>query len=154
ASEIAAAHGDDPSHAGALAGIEILVVDDDEDSREMVKHVLERVGASVTAVESARDAVAFVRRSPVDLLISDIGMPDEDGFSLMKKIRELPEKNASRVPGIALTAYARKEDAQQAIRVGYQRHLPKPVNVDALVGVILSLTKEKSAAVDASDHSA
>ena len=153
--EMAAASGSE-SNDGALRGIEILVVDDDEDSREMVKHVLEKVGAKVSAVDSAQAAVAFVRRHPLDLLISDIGMPDEDGFALMRKIRALPDEEGAKVPGIALTAYARKEDAQQAIRVGYQRHLPKPVNVEALVGVILSLTKEMPRArqLATGDHSA
>ena len=140
--EIAAASGESGTSAGVLKGLEILVVDDDEDSREMVKHVLERVGASVSTVDSAQAAVAFIRQHPLDLLISDIGMPDEDGFALMKRVRALPENEGAKLPAIALTAYARKEDAQQAIHVGYQRHLRKPVNVEALVGVIQSLTKE------------
>ncbi len=123
----------------SLAGLEVLVVDDDEDSRVLIESALERAGANVASVETARAALALLESRHVDVLVSDIGMPDEDGFALMKRIRALPAASGGAVPAIALTAYARSEDASRALEVGYQRHLSKPADVDELVRSVAAL---------------
>ena len=123
-----------------LDGVKILVVDDDEDTRLLLGAALERVGASVETVDSARAAMAFIEsHPPVDVMISDIAMPDEDGFSLMRRVRALPASRGGRVPALALTAYARSEDAVHAQQVGYQRHLAKPADLDELTRSVAKL---------------
>jgi CheY-like chemotaxis protein len=92
------------------------------------------VGSVVEALE------AFEMGAP-DVLISDIGMPGEDGYELIRKVRALPAENGGRVPAIALTAYARTEDRMQALRAGYQMHVPKPVELAELVAVVASLVQ-------------
>jgi signal transduction histidine kinase len=124
----------------SLAGIEVLVVDDDEDSRDLVESALERAGASVTAVGSAVAALAVLETQRVDVLISDIGMPDEDGFTLMRRLRARACRGRL-VPAIALTAYARGEDASRALDVGFQRHLAKPADVDVLARTVAALAE-------------
>lgn len=123
----------------ALAGIEILVVDDDEDSRLLLRAALERVGGSVHVVESARAALAFIESHPVDVMVSDIGMPEEDGYRLMQRVRALPASRGGQVPALALTAYARREDARRAYQAGYQTHLAKPADVDELTREVARL---------------
>src|SRR5205085_6673800 len=102
-----------------LDGLRVLVVDDEADTREMLKAGLGQCGAEVTLAGSAAEALAEVEKSPPDVLISDIGMPEEDGYDLMRKVRGLPQDEGGRVPAIALTAYARTEDRLQALRAGY-----------------------------------
>ncbi len=138
-----------PLAADALGGIEILVVDDDDDARNMVAHALQRYGASVRTASSARAAFAIVETHRLDVLVSDIGMPDEDGFSLVVRIRALPPNAGGTLPAIALTAYARQEDAAHAMRVGFQRHMAKPVDVDALLAAVLELAPPRAAAARA-----
>jgi CheY-like chemotaxis protein len=128
----------------ALKGVEILVVEDDDDARMLLAEVLEHYGAVVRTADSARAAFAIVETQRVDVLVSDIGMPDEDGYSLMLRVRELPANRGGRVPAIALTAYARQEDAAHAIRVGFQRHLPKPVDPAALVASVVDLVPARA----------
>jgi PAS domain S-box-containing protein len=125
--------------ASTLSGVKVLVVDNDEDSRHVVESALERVGASVKSVDSARAAIDFIENHPVDVMISDIGMPDEDGYSLMRRVRALPETRGGQVKAIALTAYARDDDAMRARQVGYQRHLAKPADVDDLTRSVAEL---------------
>ena len=122
-----------------LSGVKVLVVDNDEDSRHVVESALERLGASVKSVDSARAAIDFIENHPVDVMISDIGMPDEDGYSLMRRVRALPETRGGQVKAIALTAYARDDDAMRARQVGYQRHLAKPADVDDLTRSVAEL---------------
>jgi len=124
-----------------LDGMHILVVDDERDTRELLKAGLSRCGAEVTAAASAAEAIELMRGAVPDLLISDIGMPDEDGYSLMRRVRQLPAAVGGRVPAIALTAYARVEDRMQALRAGYQMHVPKPVELAELVTVAASLAR-------------
>lgn len=120
----------------SLSGSDVLVVDDDRDTREMLRSVLEKSGAAVRTASSAEEAInAFDQRSP-HVLVSDIGMPGEDGYSLIRKIRE-----RSDVPAIALTAFARSEDRRRAIGAGFQMHLAKPVEPAELVTVVASLAK-------------
>jgi PAS domain S-box-containing protein len=124
-----------------LDGLRVLVVDDEQDTREMLKAGLGHCGAEVTTAGSAAEAFAELQKSPPDVLISDIGMPDEDGYALMRKVRELPAAQGGKVPAIALTAYARTEDRLQALRAGYQMHVTKPVELTELAAVVASLAK-------------
>ncbi|HEU4595176.1 MAG TPA: ATP-binding protein [Pyrinomonadaceae bacterium] len=122
-----------------LDGLKILVVDDEIDTLEMLKFGLSQCGAEVSVAGSAAEAFAALTGSIPDVLISDIGMPEEDGYGLIKKVRSLPAEAGGRVPAVALTAYARTEDRLQALRAGYQMHVPKPVELAELVTVIASL---------------
>ncbi|HJR08549.1 MAG TPA: PAS domain S-box protein [Pyrinomonadaceae bacterium] len=124
-----------------LDGLRILAVDDEPDTREMLKAGLGQCGADVTVVGSASEALEAMSRAVPDLLISDIGMPDEDGYELIRRVRELPAEGGGKVPAIALTAYARVEDRMQALRAGYQMHVPKPVELAELVAVAASLVR-------------
>jgi PAS domain S-box-containing protein len=124
-----------------LDGVRVLVVDDEPDTREMLKAALGQSGAEVTAAGSVAEALDAMRAAPPDLLISDIGMPEEDGYELIRRVRALPDENEARVPAIALTAYARVEDRMQALRCGYQMHVPKPVEMAELVAVAASLVQ-------------
>jgi CheY-like chemotaxis protein len=124
-----------------LDGLKILVVDDEPDTREMLKAGLGQCGAEVAVAASAAEALESIGQSAPDLLISDIGMPDEDGYELMRRIRRLPAEAGGRVPAIALTAYARTEDRMHALRAGYQMHVPKPVELAELAAVAASLVR-------------
>jgi PAS domain S-box-containing protein len=122
-----------------LEGVRVLVVDDDADSRDFVVFALEDLGAIVTPVATASSALEFLTTFQPDVLISDIGMPEEDGYSLIRQIRTLPQEQGGHIPAIALTAYASDKDSQQAIAAGFQKHLSKPVMPDQLVNVIVEL---------------
>ncbi|HEV2860946.1 MAG TPA: PAS domain S-box protein [Pyrinomonadaceae bacterium] len=124
-----------------LDGLRILIVDDEPDTREMLKAGLMHCGAVVTTAGSAAEAVAEIQGATPDVLISDIGMPEEDGYDLIRKVRALPAGGGGRVPAIALTAYARAEDRMHALRVGYQMHVPKPVELAELAAVVASIAK-------------
>jgi PAS domain S-box-containing protein len=127
--------------AERLDGLKVLVVDDEPDTRELLKAGLGQCGAEVTAASSAAEALAAISAGAPDLLISDIGMPDEDGYELIRRVRELPAEGGGKVPSIALTAYARTEDRLQALRAGYEMHVPKPVEMAELVAVAASLVR-------------
>jgi signal transduction histidine kinase/CheY-like chemotaxis protein len=124
-----------------LDGVRVLVVDDERDTRELLKVGLGQCGAEVIVAGSVAEGLEAIRAATPDLLISDIGMPEEDGYDLIRRIRELPGENGGRVPAIALTAYARVEDRMQALRAGYQMHVPKPVEMAELVAVAASLVQ-------------
>jgi PAS domain S-box-containing protein len=126
-----------------LDGMRVLVVDDEADTREMLKAGLGQCGAEVITVGSAAEALSEIRKSPPDVLVSDIGMPGEDGYELMRKVRILPPGEGGTVPAIALTAYARTEDRLQALRAGYQMHVTKPVELTELAAVVASLAKRR-----------
>lgn len=120
-----------------LTGLRVLVVEDDDDSRSLVTMMLTRQGANVTAAASTADALrAFAEGSP-DVLVSDIGMPDEDGFELIRQLRE----RTSTIPAIALTGYATARDRERTLSAGYQTHLAKPIEPNELVGAIVNLMK-------------
>jgi signal transduction histidine kinase/CheY-like chemotaxis protein len=125
--------------SSSLTGIWVLVVDDDTDSREFIAFVLEQLGAQVSAVTSAGEAIAFLEQSQPNILLSDIGMPNMDGYMLMRQIRAMPPEQGGQILAIALTAYAGEIDRQQALAAGFQHHLAKPVEPDELVKMILSL---------------
>jgi PAS domain S-box-containing protein len=132
---------DTPSSSQSLDlnGVKILVVDDDADTREFIAFLLEEYGANVTAVATATEALVSFTQFQPDLLLSDIGMPDIDGYMLMEQVRTLPPEQGGEIPAIALTAYAAEIDHQQALKVGFQRHVSKPVDPVKLVEVITKL---------------
>lgn len=122
-----------------LDGLRLLVVDDEEDTRLLLKMVLEQCGARVTTVSSAHEALAALKESRPDVLISDLGMPEEDGYALIRKVRALSEEEGGNTPSAALTAYARVEDRMRVLRSGFQIHIPKPVEPAELVVVVANL---------------
>jgi CheY-like chemotaxis protein len=118
--------------------VHVLIVEDDTDSRNVLAVLLQQLGAIVEAVASAQEAVERVTSRLPDVLVSDIGMPDEDGYSLIRRVRQLGCER--RLPAIALTAYARTQDAEAAIGAGYDWHLPKPVAPVDLIRAIKAVT--------------
>jgi PAS domain S-box-containing protein len=129
--------------APSLEGIWALVVDDETDARELVATLLEQCGATVTPVASAQDAFAVISRQQnkrPDIVISDVSMPEVDGYDLIRRIRELPPEKGGRIPAVALTAYGRSIDRIRALSAGFQMHMPKPVEPAELATVVASLT--------------
>jgi signal transduction histidine kinase/ActR/RegA family two-component response regulator len=130
-----------PDAIDRLDGLRILVVDDEKDTRDLLKVGLDRCGADVELADSVVDALTRLQIELPDVLISDIGMPGEDGYELIRRLRALPADKGGRLPAIALTAYARVEDRMQALKAGYQMHVPKPVELAELVAVVASVAK-------------
>ncbi|BAZ19565.1 PAS/PAC sensor hybrid histidine kinase [Kalymmatonema gypsitolerans NIES-4073] len=124
-----------------LEGVRVLVVDDDADSRDFLIFALQDFGAIATAVTSASSALEILTTFQPDVLISDIGMPEQDGYSLIRQIRALPREQGGDIPAIALTAYAGDRDRTLALAAGFQRHLSKPVMPDHLANVVAELVK-------------
>ncbi|MBD0263222.1 MAG: PAS domain S-box protein [Tolypothrix sp. Co-bin9] len=122
-----------------LDNLRVLVVDDEADTRQWIVTVLSQCGAKVTAVSSTSEALEALETLQPDVLISDNGMPGEDGYALMRKIRELEPKLGGRIPAVALTAYASVEDYREAIDAGFQLHVAKPVRAAELVAIVASL---------------
>jgi signal transduction histidine kinase/ActR/RegA family two-component response regulator len=127
-----------------LNGIRILVVDDETDAREMLRVVLEEFGADVITASSARDALDVLPQWKPNVLVSDIGMPEEDGYVLIKKVRGLAAEADGKIPAIALTGYVRVEERMRALEAGYQMFVPKPVDVGELATMILSLCDRRA----------
>ncbi|MBW4518294.1 MAG: PAS domain S-box protein [Scytolyngbya sp. HA4215-MV1] len=129
--------------APRLEGLKVLIVDDETDARELLGTLLRESGAMVTAVASAREAFSTLTQSSFDqrpdLLVSDIGMPEEDGYMLIRQIRALAPEQGGRIPAIALTAYARTEDRIKALAAGFQSHVPKPVEPAEFIAVVANL---------------
>jgi PAS domain S-box-containing protein len=124
-----------------LDGLKVLAVDDEADTREVIRAVFEQCGARVTTAASAAEALLLLEETRPDVLISDIGMPEEDGYELIDKVRALPVERGGKIPAVALTAYARAEDRLRALRTGYQMHVPKPVELAELVAIVARLTE-------------
>ncbi|MDQ4120946.1 MAG: PAS domain S-box protein [Acidobacteriota bacterium] len=122
-----------------LSGLRVLLVDDETDARDLLKTVLESCGAQVWSAGSAAEAFNEIKRERFDVILSDIGMPEEDGYSLIRKIRDLPDEQGGNMPAIALTAYARAEDRVQALRSGFQLHIAKPVESAELIAAVANL---------------
>ncbi len=127
-----------------LAGIRVLVVDDEPDAIELIKRVLEDCHATVLTATSANVALELVRQHKPDLLVSDIGMPDRDGYDLIRDIRALFADDDARLPAIALTAFARSEDRTRAMLAGYQVHLAKPIEAQELIATVATLVGRTS----------
>jgi CheY-like chemotaxis protein len=115
------------------------VVDDERDARELVQAVLRQYGADVRAVASAEDAFHEVRRWRPDVLVADIGMPDEDGYTFLRRVRALAAAEGGTTPAAALTAYALREDRERALAAGFQEHVAKPVPPARLADVVARL---------------
>jgi signal transduction histidine kinase/CheY-like chemotaxis protein len=128
-----------------LKGISILLVEDNKDSREMLKTFFDQFEMKITAVDSAAEALSVIEQIRPDILISDIGMPGQDGYQLIRKIRELTPENGGNIPAIALTGYASLQDREDALRAGYQEHIPKPIDVDKLLELVKELLDKKTA---------
>jgi len=126
-----------------LDGLRILAVDDEADTRELLRQGLEFCGAKVEVVGSAAEAMDALVSSVPDILISDIGMPGTDGYDMIRQVRALPPDRGGKVAAIALTAYTRIEDRLQALRAGYDMHVPKPVELAELVAVAASVARRK-----------
>ena len=120
-----------------LSGIRILVVDDDADSRDFIAFVLEQANAIVRRAASGVEALQAIIESPPDLIVSDVGMPNMDGYMLIQQIRALDQGQS--IPAIALTAYASEINQRQALAAGFQKHLAKPVESDQLIAAIANL---------------
>ena len=127
-------------YTAALSGVRALVVDDDSDTRELLAEVLRSRGVVVTAVSSVEEGLAALDREVPDILLSDIAMPDRDGFDLIRRVRERPADRGGHVPAVAITAYARPEDTERSLASGYQMHVTKPVDMDELIATVASLT--------------
>jgi PAS domain S-box-containing protein len=122
-----------------LRNVRVMLVDDDEDTRDVVSTVLRQVGAEVLTVDSASQALVQIATQTPDVIIADIGMPDEDGYTFIQKVRRVEADRGGQLPAIALTAYARKEDRERALAAGYQMHLSKPFNPIAIVQAVAQL---------------
>jgi CheY-like chemotaxis protein len=124
-----------------LDGLRVVAVDDEEDALTLLRDILQAAGASVTTVRSSTAAAAIVECTRPDVLITDIGMTEMDGFQLLDKVRHSQAPEVSRVPAVALTAYARSEDRLMALRAGFQMHLAKPIDPDELVAAVRTLAR-------------
>ena len=133
-----------PAHEmPSLEGISVLVVDDDDQSLEVVAAHLHGSHASVLTASSAARAFDMLQCEHIDVLLADIGMPDEDGYALIRRIRALSPPSAAAIPAAALTAFARDDDRQRALQAGFQLHLPKPVDASSLVAAVATLGRMK-----------
>lgn len=120
--------------------LQVLVVDDERDSLELIAFLLEQGGAKVSVASSASEALLVLEKFNPDILISDIGMPKEDGYSLLRKVRNLAVNAKKNIPAIALTAYARDEDRNRAYAAGFQKYLPKPIDPSNFIATVVELT--------------
>jgi CheY-like chemotaxis protein len=127
------------ARAAGLYGVRILVVDDDEDTRELVSRVLEGHGARVEGVASAEEAWGVLERSAPDALLVDIAMPGEDGYSFLRRVRARPADKGGRIPAAALTARVIVQDRLESLRAGFQSHMAKPVDPHELADVMIQL---------------
>ena len=129
---------------GELGGLRVLVVDDEPDARELISIILQRHGAEVTTAASAREGLQQLGRLRPAVLVSDIAMPDEDGYALIECVRQLTPEDGGGTPAVALTAYAREEDRRRALACGYQAHLAKPVEPAQLVSAVAELARDSN----------
>jgi PAS domain S-box-containing protein len=133
--------GESPTPRGtALAGLRVLLVDDEADTREVLRVLLEVQGAIVTPASSAGEALELLQRRPMDVLLADIGMPEQDGYALIEAIRALPSSEAI-IPAVAVTAYVSSRDRARAFKAGYGWHVGKPVDPDQLIAVVTAAAR-------------
>jgi signal transduction histidine kinase/ActR/RegA family two-component response regulator len=128
-----------PDQLPALNGVRILAVDDEADARDLLKTIFAQYGAEVTVVAGVTEALTAFRQARFDVLVSDIVMPDEDGYDLIRKIRALEAERGGQIPALALTAYARIEDREAALSAGYQQHAAKPIDPAELAAAVATL---------------
>jgi|GEM_PF-2399466 len=124
---------------GVLEGLSILVVDDDADARDLLHTVLLQRLARVHVADCAADAFELLQRERPDVLISDIAMPEEDGYMLIGRIRALPEESGGHTKAVAVTAYAGRSDRERALAAGFDAHFSKPVDIERLVDLLLDV---------------
>jgi CheY-like chemotaxis protein len=122
-----------------LGGVRVLVVEDDLDTLEMLKFILQDRGAEVITASSAGDALKALEHSLPDALVSDLAMPGQDGYELIEHIRQRGPARGGNIPAVALTAYARVEDRVRALTAGFQMYVPKPVDPNELIAVVANL---------------
>lgn len=125
-----------------LAAKDVLIVDDDEDARELLRYLLERSHMAVHCAASVGEALGMLEESGVDLIISDIGMPERDGYSFIRAVRASEEQHKASIPAIALTAFAQQEDRMRALHEGFDLHMAKPLNAPHLLDAMLKLLPE------------
>ena len=128
-----------PADLLRLEGVKVLVVDDEADARALVQRLLEDRGATVQTTGSVAQAIELLQSQRPDVLVSDIGMPEEDGYSLIRQVRALSPEQGGSTPAVALTAYARSEDRLRVILAGFQSHMAKPVETAELLALVASL---------------
>ncbi len=126
-------------HNVTLSGVKVLVVDDEADARELVKRVLTGCGASVEVAGSAGEAISHLASLRPDVIVSDIGMPETDGYQFIREVRKRPASDGGKTPAVALTAFARSEDRTRAMMAGYQVHISKPIEPRELIATVASL---------------
>jgi len=124
-----------------LDGLHILVVEDDADGRELMSAVIERAGARATVVASVRAALEAMESSQPDALVSDIGLPAEDGYALIRQLRKREAERGGFLPAVALTGYVHEEERARVLAAGFQMHLGKPVDLAALMAAIAAVTR-------------
>ena len=116
------------------------MVDDEADARSLIQHILKKCNATVTTAANAAEGIAAVKQHHPDMILSDIGMPVEDGYEFLAKLRQLSDAEGGDTPAVALTAFARSEDRRRALMAGFQMHLPKPVEAAELLAVASNLS--------------
>jgi len=124
-----------------LRHMHVLVVEDDDDARGLMQMILEEAGAEVTAVASAEEALAALERARPDVLVSDIGLPGEDGYALIRKVRMSGAEHGGNIPAVAVTAWASAADRDRATSAGYQEHIAKPFDTGTLIETIYSVAQ-------------
>jgi|GEM_PF-2015271 len=127
------------SPVSQLADLRVLIVDDEADARLLLKKIMEQSGAKVRAASSASEAMTALKEFRPDILLSDIGMPQEDGYALLRRVRALSAQEGGMIPAVALTAYAQEDDRMRALLAGFQVHVAKPINPPEFVAVIVGL---------------
>ena len=139
----AAAPAADERHDGdgpyPLEGLKVLVVEDDPGTRELLAAILAQHGAEATTAANARDGLAAVRQRPPDVMVCDIAMPEIDGYHFVAAVKQWAASTGTRIPAVALTAYARQEDRDRAIAAGFDLHLTKPVEPVAIIAAVARL---------------
>jgi len=128
--------GHPPASGEKLTGVRVLIVEDDPETLDMLKVILDQSQAEVTTAASATEALRALERSPTDVLVSDLAMPDLDGYDLIREVRSRPPERGGNIPAIALSAYARAEDRMRALAAGFQLHLPKPIAEAELIAAL------------------
>lgn len=132
-------YGEEDGLYADLTGVRVLVVDDEADARELFAMVLESCGAVVTTASRASEAFALIRRDPPQVLVSDIGMPEEDGFSLIRRVRALSPAEGGRTPAVAVTAFTGVEHRTRALEAGFDQHVGKPFEPKQLAAIVRHL---------------
>lgn len=139
-------------HLPHLKDVRVPTVDDDPDAREIIQRAFESSGATVITAASAPEALELLMRNDVDVLLIDIAMPGEDGYTLIRKVRALPSARKATVPAAALTAYAREDQRREALAAGFQVHIAKPLDPPQLISSIAKLLEPQTLSHTTAKH--